>query len=138
MALMRATIGEALGLNGDSDEIDLLLRRIDALNKRMLTLVNEAIQAGADVESNEDEFKDISTQIEQLNKRIDAIRKSQSQDTSYEQRLEIIQKTIDQRKKNSQTYDDSIVSQMVECIKVFRDGKIIIIFGGGYEIEEQL
>lgn len=138
MALMKATIGEALGLNGDSDEIDLLLRRIDALNKRMLALVNEAIQAGADMESNEDEFKDISTQIEQLNKRIDAIRKSQSQDTSYEQRLKIIQKTIDQRNKNSQTYDDSIVSQMVECIKVFRDGKLIIIFGGGYEVEEHI
>ena len=90
------------------------------------------------MESNEDEFKDISTQIEQLNKRIDAIRKSQSQDNSYEQRLAIIQKTIDQRKKNNQTYDDSIVSQMVECIKVYRDGKLSIIFGGGYEVEEHI
>ena len=35
-------------------------------------------------------------------------------------------------------YDDSIVRQMVECIRVFKDGKIIVTFGGGYEIEEQI
>ena len=138
MALMKATIGEALGLNGGSDEIDLLLRRIDALNKRMLTMVNETIQAGGDVESHEDEFKNISDQIEQLNSRIEAIRQSQAQDNSYEQRLAVIQETIDHRQKNSQTYDDSIVGQMIECIKVFKDGRLVIIFGGGYEVEEYL
>lgn len=138
MALMKATIGEAIGINGGSDEIDLLLRRIDALNKRMLTMVNETIQNGGDVESNEDTFKDISTQIEQLNKRIEAIRESQSQNGSYEQRLSEIQKTISQRQKNKYTYDDSIVRQMIECIKVYKDGKLVIIFGGGYEIEEHL
>lgn len=138
MALMKATIGEAIGINGGSDEIDLLLRRIDALNKRMLTMVNETIQNGGDVESNEDTFKDISTQIEQLNNRIEAIRESQSQNGSYEQRLSEIQKTISQRQKNKYTYDDSIVRQMIECIKVYKDGKLEIIFGGGYEIEEHL
>ena len=138
MALMKATIGEAIGINGGSDEIDLLLRRIDALNKRMLTMVTETIQSGGDVESNEDSFKDISAQIEQLNKRIEAIRESQSQNGSYEQRLSEIQKTISQRQKNKYTYDDSIVRQMIECIKVYKDGKLEIIFGGGYEIEEHL
>ena len=32
----------------------------------------------------------------------------------------------------------SIVRQMIECIKVHNDGKLTIIFGGGYEIEEKL
>ena len=35
-------------------------------------------------------------------------------------------------------YDDSIVRQMIECIKVHSDGRLTIIFGGGYEIEETL
>ena len=35
-------------------------------------------------------------------------------------------------------YDDSVVRQMVECIKVHHDGKLTVIFGGGYEIEEAL
>ena len=73
---MKATIGEAIGINGGSEEIDLLTRRIDALNKRMLDLVNETVAAGKDVESSEDEFKGLSDQIEQLNRRIAAIQES--------------------------------------------------------------
>ena len=138
LLLMRSTIGEAIGLNGGSDEIDLLQRRIDALNKRMLNLVNESVQEGGDIESHEDEFKEISEQIEQLNSRIKAIRESEHQDGELQTRLAEIQTTIDKRENNKNVYDDSIVRQMVECIRVFKDGKIIVTFGGGYEIEEQI
>ena len=35
-------------------------------------------------------------------------------------------------------YDDSIDRQMVECIKVYPGGKLEIIFGGGYLVEESV
>jgi len=35
-------------------------------------------------------------------------------------------------------YDDTIVRQIVECIKVYKDGKIEVIFGGGYTIADNL
>lgn len=35
-------------------------------------------------------------------------------------------------------YDDSIVRQMVECIKVYPGGRLEIIFGGGYLVEESV
>ena len=138
LTLMKATIGEAIGINGGSEEIDLLTRRIDTLNKRMLELVNETVAAGKDVESSEDEFKSISDQIEQLNRRIAAIQESIHKDGSRQARLEEIQNIIAERNANETQYDDSIVRQMIECIKVHSDGKLTIIFGGGYEIEETL
>ena len=138
LTLMKATIGEAIGINGGSEEIDLLTRRIDALNKRMLELVNETVAAGKDVESSEDEFKNISDQIEQLNRRIAAIQESVRGDATRQARLEEIQSIIAKRNANETQYDDSIVRQMIECIKVHNDGKLTIIFGGGYEIEEAL
>ena len=138
LALMKATIGEAIGINGGSEEIDLLTRRIDTLNKRMLDLVNETVAAGKDVESSEDEFKGISDQIEQLNRRIAAIQESIHKDGSRQARLEEIQNIIAERNANETQYDDSIVRQMIECIKVHRNGRLTIIFGGGYEIEEAL
>ena len=113
LTLMKATIGDAIGINGGSDEIDLLTRRVETLNKRMMTLVNETIQSGGDMESNEDEFKDISEQIEQLNRRIAAIQDSLANDMSRQERLEQIQKVIEQREQNSDQYDDSIVRQMI-------------------------
>ena len=138
LALMKATIGEAIGINGGSEKIDLLTRRIDALNKRMLDLVNETVAAGKDVESSEDEFKGISDQIEQLNRRIAAIQENVHKDGSRQARLEEIQSIIAKRGANETQYDDSIVRQMIECIKVHRNGRLTIIFGGGYEIEEAL
>ena len=47
-----------------------------------------------------------------------------------------IQETIDRRDMNSDVYDDSIVRQMIECVKVFQDKRIVVIFGGGVEIGE--
>ena len=94
LTLMKATIGEAIGINGGSEEIDLLTRRIDALNKRMLELVNETVAAGKDVESSEDEFKSISDQIEQLNRRIAAIQESVRGDATRQARLEEIQSAM--------------------------------------------
>ncbi len=138
LSLMKATIGEAIGLNGGTEEIDLLSRRIDALNKRMLALVNDTVSSGGDMESCEEEFKDISDQIEELNKRIDAIRAASVNDGSYEERLAEIQGIINERANHEDEYDDSIVRQMIECIKVYKGGRLTIIFGGGYEVEETL
>jgi DNA invertase Pin-like site-specific DNA recombinase len=138
ITLMKATIGDAIGLNGGSDEIDLLERRIDALNKRMISIVNDCVASGDDMENHEDEFKAISEETEQLKRRIEAIRESEAKDESYADRLVQIQEIIQQRDMNRDTYDESIVRQMVECIKIYPDNKILVTFGGGYEIEEEI
>lgn len=138
LMLMRSTIGEAIGINGSSDEIDLLERRIDALNKRMLTLVSQSVEEGVDIEDNEDEFKSISEQVEQLRRRITAIQESQQEDGELQTRLKEIQATIEERESHRDVYDDSIVRQMIECIKVFKEGRLLVIFGGGYEIEVEV
>lgn len=138
MALMKATISEALGLNGCSDEIDLLQRKIDALNKKMIELINDSVQSGDDMESREAEFKEISDTIALLKSRIATIEDSANTSGSTNERLEQIQKIIAQREQKRFEYDDSIVRQMIECIKVLPEGKLEIIFGGGYAVEESL
>lgn len=99
---------------------------------------SESVEKGANMEDSEDEFKSISDQIEQLNRRIQAIRKSEGSDEERQERLRQIQATIDERSAHRDAYDDSIVRQMIECIKVYKGGKLKIIFGGAYEVEEQI
>lgn len=138
LALMKATIGDAIGLNGGSEEVDLLQRKIDALNRKMLELINESVQGGDDIESHEDEFKEISETIELLKGRIKTIQELANSDGSPNDRLEQIQQVITDREQNKFQYDDSIVRQMIECIKIYPNGKLEIIFGGGYIVEENL
>ena len=138
MVLMNATIRDTIGLNSCCDQVDLLQRKIDALNRKMLELINESVQDGNDIESNEDEFKKISETIELLKRRINAIQELANTDGSPNDRLDQIRQIITEREQKRFQYDDSIVRQMIECIKVYPNEKLEIIFGGGYIVEENL
>ena len=137
-ALMRATIGEALGLNGDPEEVDMLERKVEALNNKMLALVNESVLSGEGIEAHESEFMSLSQEAELLKQRIATIQESAANNDGAQSRLEQIQTIIAERENKRMEYDDSIVRQMVECIKVYPGGKLEIIFGGGYLIEESV
>ena len=141
LTLMKATLCDALGLNGAKDEEDLLLRRVEALNKKMLEIVNESVENGEDIESREDEFRNISEEIARLNERISAIQKAAGQDVNAKGRMEFIEKQLAKMKGRIQEYDDfaeTVVRQMVECVKVFDSGKVEVVFGGGYAVEERI
>lgn len=138
LALMKATISEALGLSGSSDEADLLHRKIDALNGRMLAIVSESVSNGGSFDECEDEFRNLNDQINQLKSRIEVINKCKSADSEYERKIRQINEVIESRKNNPETYDDSIVRQMIECIKVYPDRKLEVYFGGDYMVEEHL
>ena len=123
------------------------LKAVIALTVKKYLLIGAAILMGClligvgiitVVAGNEEEFKEISSEIEQLNKRIRAIRNTLCDEDTAKRRLALIQSTIDDREKNEGVYDDSIVRQMVECIKVYHDGRIEVIFGGGHSFEESL
>lgn len=138
LMLMKATIADAIGLAGNSEEIDILERKIDALNKVMMDIINKSVAEGSSVEDHEDEFKDIHDQIEMLEHRIDALREATNTNEEREEKEKLLQKTIEDRAAHSQEYDDTIVRQMIECIKIYHDGRIEVIFGGGISIIEEL
>ena len=138
LMLMKATIADAIGLAGNSKEIDILERKIDALNKVMMDIINKSVAEGSSVEDHEDEFKDIHDQIEMLEHRIGALREATNTKEEREEKEKLLQKTIEDRAAHSQEYDDTIVRQMIECIKIYHDGRIEVIFGGGISIVEEL
>ena len=138
LMLMKATIADAIGLAGNSEEIDILERKIDALNKVMMDIINKSVAEGSSVEDHEDEFKDIHDQIEMLEHRIGALREATNIKEEREEKEKLLQKTIEDRAAHSQEYDDTIVRQMIECIKIYHDGRIEVIFGGGISIVEEL
>lgn len=116
----------------------MLERKIEALNNKMLTLVNESVSSGDGIEAHESEFMTLSQEAELLKQRIAAIQESTAKDNGEQSRLEQIQAIISERESKCMEYDDSIVRQMVECIKVYPGGKLEIIFGGGYLVEESV
>lgn len=138
MTLMKATLGEAMGLNYSSDEVDLLERRIESLNKQMLNLVSQSVSNGVNIDTYENEFKEIAEEINQLKSRINAITECITADEDFEERMARLNTVIDERVKHQEEYDEAIVRQMIECIKVYSDRKIEIVFGGGHFLKVML
>lgn len=134
--LMKATIAEAIGFDGSDDEKELLERQVNGLNEKMIAIVNESIASGEDIESREAEIKEIADTIEDLKRRIQIITESSMKNAEYADRIAEIERIITERASHQNEYDDSIVRQMVECIRVYADKHIEVIFGGGYAVEE--
>lgn len=116
----------------------MLERKVEALNNKMLALVSESVLSGEGIEAHESEFMSLSQEAELLKQRIATIQESAANNDGAQSRLEQIQAIIAERENKRMEYDDSIVRQMVECIKVYPGGKLEIIFGGGYLIEESV
>ena len=84
------------------------------------------------------EFQQIAQELEQLNRRLKAIQESHTANDDYERKVQFLSEAIERKKHHLNEYDDTLVRQMIECVKIHSDGKAEIIFGGGYTMEEQI
>ena len=137
-AIMLSSIGDAIGMNEDSDEVDLLVRQISILNQEMMELVDVTLKADLSLEENEQSFKDLSDQISQLTERLEAVRQSGKTDAERLEQAAELERSIESLRNCGCEYNDNAVRQMIECIKVYPGGKLDIIFNGGYTIVEQI
>ncbi len=127
-----------MGLSYSSEEVDLLERRIESLNKQMLNLVSQSVSNGVNIDTYENEFKEIAEEINQLKSRINVIMECVTSDEDFEERMARLNTVIDERVKHQDEYDEAVVRQMIECIKVYSDRKIEIVFGGGHFLKVTL
>ena len=136
--LLKVSLCDALGMTAGAEEIDLLDRRVAALNKQMLAMVEETMKTGNTLESREAEFKELSDEMGQLKAQIEAIKETAQANTENgEERLLRLNRKIEDLEKGITDYDDSVVRQIIECVRIHKDGKAEIIFGGGKTIIEQ-
>ena len=101
-------------------------------------MFNDSVESGEGIESHEAEFKELSDTIELLQGRIQKLEEALASDQVNDSRILQLQQIIADRASKKMEYDDTIVHQMIECVKVYPDGRLDIIFGGGYLIEERL
>lgn len=104
----------------------------------MGSLINESVESGDGIESREAEFKELSDTIELLQSRIQKLEEDIQSNEENDSRVQQLQQIIADREASKMEYDDSIVHQMIECVRVYQDGRLDIIFGGGYLIEEHI
>lgn len=137
-AIMEASIGEALGINVDAAERDMLTTRIKQLETEMMSKIDMSIGQGLSIEDSENEFKRISDEISQLTSRLNALNEQGKTDEDRQRRIEDVKAGLEQFKDCTTVYNDTAVRKMIECIRVYSDGALDVIFGGGYTIPERV
>ena len=137
-AIMEASIGEALGINVDAAERDMLTTRIKQLETEMMSKIDMSIGQGLSIEDSESEFKRISDEISQLTSRLNALNEQGKTDEDRQRRIEDVKAGLEQFKDCTTVYNDTAVRKMIECIRVYPDGALDVIFGGGYTIHERV
>ena len=120
----------------DSGEADLLVQRLNMLNQEMMALVDMTLRAELSVEENEQKFKTISDEIAQLTERLEAVRQAGKTDGQRLEQAAELERSIESLKNCGCEYNDNAVRQMIECIRVYPDGKLDIIFNGGFTVVE--
>ena len=137
-ATMEASIGDALGISADASEVDMLTTRIKQLENEMVAEIDKSVSRGFGLDEGEDIFKRISDEIEQLTSRLNALQEQGKSDAERQNRIQSAKDAMAQFKDCTILYNDTAVRKMIECIRVYNDGKLEVIFGGGYTVEERV
>lgn len=135
---IQASIAEAIGITEENPETLTIKHRITLLNQEIMTLVDISLTEDTPLEDYDVKFKALSEEIETLTARLKAIEEAGRTAEEIEEKQNSLRMAIEQMKSCCVEYDDLAVRQMIECIRAYPDGKLEIIFGGGYTVLEQL
>lgn len=136
--VIRDSITEAIGLTEETPEAITVKHRIALLNQEIMTLVDISLSEETPLEDYDEKFKALSDEIATLTGRLKAIEDAGKTAEELKEKQQNIHSAIEQMKTCCVEYDEQAVRQMIECIRAYPDGKLEIIFGGGYTVTEQL
>jgi len=130
--------GLQLALNGTDEKIDTfsIERRIKELNSVMFDFVQVSAKSDGGADYFDEQFKQISDEIKKLQETLR--NHGQKQNSVQNSRLTEILEHLESADFNFTEYDDLLVKQLIENIKILSTDKLLITFKGGYEMEQAL
>lgn len=124
----------AMGLMVEKDNIDKSLEyqiRLNYLNKQYNELL-ENIKFGDENTSNiEQMLERVIKEKREIQNKLDQYKKKQESINKAKSRLDEIYDVIDILKNHPMSYDDNVVRQVIDCIKVVDKNSIQITFKNG-------
>ena len=129
LELLNATLYEAIGLNEGRAEIDMLTAQIETLNHRIIELMNDCTKNGEELFENdrEIEFAELSDEVNQLCRRVQAINEATINDNASASRIRVLQDEMAKYHSGITGFDDSLVRSLVEKVIVYNSGAIEVV-----------
>jgi site-specific DNA recombinase len=112
--------------------------QIDALQKQMLTLIEDNARQGAVSEEFDEAYRKLSEQINELKQAKLQVVKAQKQAENYAERVDELDKAIKTVNPEVREFDQELVKRLIYSIKVNKGMKITIQFHSGIVMTESV
>lgn len=112
--------------------------QIDALQKQMLTLIEENARQGAVSEEFDEAYRQLSEQINELKQAKIQLVRAQKQAENYAERVDELDKAIKAVNPEVREFDQELVKRLIYSIKVNKGMKITIQFHSGIVMTESV
>ena len=112
--------------------------QIDALQKQMLTLIEDNVRQGAVSEEFDEAYRKLSEQINELKQAKIQLVRAQKQAENYAERVDELDKAIKAVNPEVREFDQELVKRLIYSIKVNKGMKITIQFHSGIVMTESV
>lgn len=112
--------------------------QIDALQKQMLTLIEDNARQGAVSEEFDEAYRKLSEQINELKQAKIQLVRAQKQAENYAERVDELDKAIKAVNPEVREFDQELVKRLIYSIKVNKGMKITIQFHSGIVMNESV
>ena len=112
--------------------------QIDALQKQMLTLIEDNARQGAVSEEFDEAYRQLSEQINELKQAKIQLVRAQKQAENYAERVDELDKAIKAVNPEVREFDQELVKRLIYSIKVNKGMKITIQFHSGIVMTESV
>lgn len=133
-AHLERTMREDAGDEADAEQIE---RRIGELKAETMELVAQSIAANT-VGENEGRLKAMSDEIKSLCDMLAEFRQSCKTESGIESRMAQITEILENEPEGSGVYNDALVRQLIDTIKVMGEDKLEITFQCGLRYEQSI
>ena len=123
----------------DSEDKTLDLQiQIARLDERYNSLLNQMTYDLDNCDDIEEKLVDILTKKHQLQNQLQECEKLKEKNESLKFRIDEIYDVLEIIKNHPVEFDNSIIRQIIDCIRVETKDKLRIIFAGGYDMEKMM
>lgn len=128
---------ELLPTNSDGVSLSDLDRMIEAQERRFGELF-ASVQSNQDFMARADEFKAINDELSALKSRKSLLLEQQSRDSAANWRVDEAVELLNGGTAELTEWDESVIRQLVETVKVISKEKILVTLQGGIQIEQDM
>jgi hypothetical protein len=119
-------------------DIARIEERIAELKKEMIGFVEENARCGADNTDFDEHYAKISAELKKLQKKKTQYTEQEARQNSFQRRIEDMKKFLNTADCKLSGFDNQLVRQLIQSIKVVSKDKILIKFKSGLEMEQEL